>query len=78
MIAIREWNKLDQAIRSRISHTIFWNMSGDFINDLSKEFHHNFDWPGEEGSYASGTWYKLMLGCIYKTKDGGVKLIIKL
>lgn len=70
MITLKAWNtELSESDRSRVANMLFWNMSDDFIKQMSQEFHHNFKYP-------DGHWFKFMLSHLYKTKTG-LKLVIE-
>ena len=75
MITLKEWNSLPQNKREKIASIVFNNMPEDMKRDLSKEFHHNFDWNNSD-NYGDGYHYKIMLSCCYKQKDGSIKVTV--
>lgn len=75
-MTLKDWNALPHSKKRRIVNAVFWNMSEEFRNDIAEEFHHNFDWAKEDGTYQEGRWYKLMLSLCHKQKDGSIKVTI--
>ena len=76
MITLKDWNKLSESKRHKIASAFYWNMSSEFIDGIAKEFHHNFNWKGEEGSYQEGHWYKLMLSNCTIMSNGQIKVTV--
>lgn len=78
MITIKQWNELSSKLRKRIVKIIFYSFSSEFQDDLSKEYHHNFDWKGDKNSSIDGQWMKILLKHLSKDKYGGIKVTITL
>lgn len=60
-MTLKDWNALSDSKRLRIAKIIFNHMSEDFIRDIAKEFHHNLNWQGVDGTYQEGCWYKIIM-----------------
>ena len=75
-MTLKEWNSLSHNKRRQIVNTYYHNMSEDFRADMAREFHHNFNWDGENGNHQTGDWYKLMLSACKLDKNGRVRLTV--
>jgi len=75
-MTLKDWNNLSIWKRRSIVNVFFWNMSEEFKRDIAQEFHHNFNWPGEEGTNQEGRWYEIMLKNCKMDKNGRVKITI--
>lgn len=75
MITKKFWNSLSPAKRKGIVDVVFFNMSEDFRKELSKEFHHNFDYKSK-GEELDGEWYKILFSRCTLQKDGIIKITL--
>ncbi len=75
-MTIKDWNNLPGGKRRQIVNIFYWNMSDEFRSDIAKEFHHNFNWKGEKGTYQDGNWYEIMLRHCKIDKNGRIKITI--
>lgn len=72
MITKKTWNSLSEGRRKRIVDFAFYNMGEEFRNEISKEFHHNFNYKSK-GSELDGHWYQLLFSRCTLLKDGRIK-----
>lgn len=75
-MTLKDWNNLPQRKREQIVNVFYWQMSNGFKSDIAKEFHHNFNWEGIDGTYREGKWYEFMLKHCKIDKNGRIKIII--
>ena len=72
MLSLKIFNELPYRKRKDIARLVFGHMSNDFVEEMAKPYHHNFDKDG-------GHWYKLMLDhCTYNKEKKIIKITFNL
>lgn len=70
MIPLKVWNNLPAYKRRKIVKLVYQDMNDSFLEELSQEYHHNFEYN------STGSMLKSILQCCYINSDNTIKVKI--
>lgn len=68
MIPLKVWNNLPLYKRKKILRLTYLGIDDSFLEELSQEYHHNFEYN------STGKILKSILSCCYCDKSGNIKV----
>ena len=68
MIPLKVWNSLPQYKRRKIVKLTYQGIDDSFLDELSQEYHHNFEYN------STGKMLKSILQCCYINNDNTIKV----
>ena len=68
MIPLKVWNSLPAYKRRKIVKLVYQGIDDSFLEELSQEYHHNFEYN------STGSMLKSILQCCYINVDNTIKV----